>query len=242
VKTEAKNAILAPVDGMDDGGTRLTEASMLSARLRGEILRGAVRPGEKLKLVPLSERFEVSRGPLREAATRLVAEGLLTFEDQRGFRVSPISQTDLLDITATRQRIESWALRDALAHGDLAWEGRVLAAVHVLDRVTDHDGSPEARALFAEHHAAFHRALVDACPSRHLLGFRERLYALSERYRNLTAEFRARGRAHREIRAEHAALAEAAVARDAERAQALLEAHLGETAEQLLAVVPELFV
>lgn len=230
-------------DFSDSGASRLTEASLLSARLRGEILSGAVRPGEKLKLVPLSERFAVSRGPLREAATRLVAEGLLTFEDQRGFRVSPISRDDLADITRTRQRVEGWALADAIEHGDLAWEGRVLAAAHVLERVTDHDGSPEARRTFATHHSAFHDALVSACPSRHLLAFRSRLYALSERYRNLTAEGRARGRGRaRAIRAEHAALADAAVGRKTRTAQRLLEEHIGTTAAQLLSAFPELFV
>ena len=172
---------------------------------------------------------------------RLEAEGLLTFEDQRGFRVTPISREDLLSLTETRRRVESWALRDAIEHGDLAWEGRVQAAAHILDRVTDHDGTPEARATFARHHAEFHAELVSACPSPHLLGFRERLYALSERYRNLTAESRAQGHRRRNIRKEHKALADAATSRNVERAQRLLEDHVGRTAKQLLKLYPDLF-
>lgn len=234
--------ILVAMDDPGEGrGARPTEASTLSDRLRGEIVGGLVRPGERLKLVPLSRRFSVSRGPLREAATRLEAEGLLTFEDQRGFRVSPISRADLLDLTRTRQRVEGWALHDAIEHGDLAWEGRVMAAAYMLDRVTDHDGSPAARETFARHHATFHAELVSGCPSRHLLKFRARLYALSERYRNLTAESRARGYRRRKIRKEHGALAEAATARDAERAQRLLEEHIARTAQTLLALYPDLF-
>lgn len=221
--------------------SKRTEASQLTDRLRTEILQGAVLPGAKLKLVPLAERFGVSRGPLREAATRLAAEGLVTIEDQRGFRVSPVSRADLLDLTTTRQRIESLALQDAMQHGDLDWEGRVLATCHMLARVTEHDGSPDARARFRTHHAAFHAALVSACPSRYLLRFRDRLYGLTERYRNLALADLARRPAARDIVAEHQALAEAAVARQADLAVALLTAHLGHTADTLLAAFPQLF-
>lgn len=223
-----------------DPQSKLTDTSLVTERLREEILRGAVAPGAKLKLVPLARRYEVSRGPLREAASRLAAEGLVTHEDQRGFRVTPVSRADLLDVTHTRQRVEVLALRDAMAHGDLDWEGRVMASCHVLARVTAHDGSPEARTTFLEHHQAFHEALVSACPSRYLLEFRDRMYQLSERYRHLASDRYATGAA-RDIAAEHSAIAEAAVRRDVETACALLSTHLGETATTLLTTYPELF-
>lgn len=223
-----------------DPASKPTDTSLVTERLRDEILSGAVAPGAKLKLVPLARRYEVSRGPLREAASRLAAEGLVTHEDQRGFRVTPVSRDDLLDVTRTRQRVEMLALRDAIQCGDLAWEGQVMAACHVLAQVTEHDSSPEARATFQAHHQAFHEALVAACPSRYLLDFRERMYQLSERYRHLAAE-RYRASSARDIVAEHRAIAEAAVSRDAERATTLLSEHLGETAFTLLAAYPELF-
>lgn len=218
-----------------------TEASTLTERLREEIVAGKVPPGSKLKLVPLARRFAVSRGPLREAVSRLAAEGLVHFEDQRGFWVAPISREDLLDLTQTRQRIEQLCLRDALAHGDLAWEGRVSAAAHVLDRVTEHDGSPEAQARFVEQHELFHSELVSACPSAYLLDFRARLFAMTERYRNLAAVRYRRQRASRDVAAEHRGIAEAVLARDVERACALLNDHLQETANTLISAYPELF-
>lgn len=220
--------------------TKPTDASIVTDRLRQEILEGVVAPGAKLKLVPLARRYQVSRGPLREAASRLAAEGLVTIEDQRGFRVSPISRADLLDVTRTRQQIEVLALRDAIEQGDLAWEGEVMAACHVLARVTVHDGSPAARSLFDTHHLAFHEVLVGACASSYLREFRDRLYSLTARYRHLAAERYAAGQ-ERDIVAEHRAMAEAAVARDSERACQLLTEHLGETATTLLAAYPELF-
>ena len=225
----------------DDTQGRPTEASIVTDRLREEIVRGEFAPGTKLKLVPLSRRYAVRRGPLREAASRLAAEGLVTIEDQRGFRVTPVSREDLLDLTRTRQRIEVIAVQDAIANGDLAWEGRVMAACHVLNRVTEHDGSDAAHALFAEHHHAFHEALVSACPSAYLLEFRDRLYALTERYRHLAAERYQSLRSRRDIVAEHQAIADAVVARHASEAATLLADHLGETAATLLDTYPELF-
>lgn len=220
---------------------KTTGASVITDRLRREIVEGGVAPGSKLKLVPLAERYDVSRGPVREAASRLASEGLVVIEDQRGFRVAPISRADLLDLTQTRQRIEILALRDAIAQGALEWEGRVLAACHVLERVTDRRGTAAERAAFTEHHRAFHDALVSACPSVYLREFRARLYALTERYRNLASDGYAAGLGDRDIAAEHRALAEAATARDVERACGLLEEHLAATAETLIQCFPSLF-
>lgn len=132
-------------------------------------------------------------------------------------------------------------LRDAIARGDLAWEGRVLAACHVLERVTSHDGSAAALQTFADHHTAFHDALASACPSTYLLDFRARLWTLSERYRNLAAS-RYAASPDRDIVAEHRELAQAAVARDSDRACAVLTAHLQQTATTLQAAYPQLFV
>jgi len=220
--------------------TKPTEASLVTDRLRDEIVTGLVAPGAKLKLVPLARRYAVSRGPLREAASRLAAEGLVTIEDQRGFRVRSISRDDLLDVTRTRQRIEMLTLRDAIEHGDLAWEGQVLAACHMLARVTAQDGSEAARDAFQEHHHAFHQALVSACPSSYLLAFRERLYALTARYRHLAAD-RYEADVSRDVAAEHQAIAEATVERDADRACELLAQHLQETADTLIDAYPDLF-
>jgi DNA-binding GntR family transcriptional regulator len=218
---------------------RRTEASLATERLRSEIVAGAVAPGAKLKLASLAQRYAISRGPLREAAARLAAEGLVTIEDQRGFRVAAISRADLLDITHTRQRVEALALRDSIAHGDLAWEGRVTAACHVLERVTSSelDRGPS----FTDRHREFHEALVDACPSHYLLRFRERLYALSQRYRSLAADSAPEIRDRRDVSGEHKAIAEAAVARKADEACALLHHHLARTADVLIAAYPELF-
>ncbi len=223
-----------------DEGQRKTEATLVAERLRDEIVRGIVRPATKLKLAALAERYGIGRAPLREAASKLAAEQLLVFEDHRGFRVAPISREDLVDVTRTRQRIETLVLADAIAHGDDVWEGEVMAALHRLSRTSNLDETEEGRAAFTARHQEFHTALCAACPSQYLLRFRETLYAHSQRYRSL-AEDRYRRDAKRDVPAEHEAIARAAVDRDAKLACQLLERHLERTAQTLIESYPDVF-
>lgn len=83
----------------------LTEACY--AVLRHELVSCHLRPGERLKIQELSRRLRVSPSAIREALSRLVAEGLVVAEAQKGFRVAPISRFDLQDLTRTRIAIET---------------------------------------------------------------------------------------------------------------------------------------
>ena len=71
-------------------------------------------------------------------------------------------------------------------------------------------------------HRIFHRALVNACGSRWLLGFRDVLHEQSERYRRLSIR---RNRQPRDVEAEHAAIVHAVLARNADAAVAALTTH-----------------
>lgn len=217
-----------------------TEATLVAERLREEIVRGRVRPSTKLKLAALAEEYGIGRGPLREAASKLAAERLVVFEDHRGFRVAPISREELIDLTQTRQRVETMVLRDAITHGDDEWEATVLAALHRLGKASNLDPSEAGRAKFSDRHREFHAALCSACPSTYLLRFRQTLYDHSERYRSL-AEDRYRRDAHRDVPTEHADIAQAAVERKVERACDLLRDHIARTANTLIEAFPKLF-
>jgi DNA-binding GntR family transcriptional regulator len=220
-------------------------------RLRADIVQGKLAPGEKLRLEHLTSRYDAGRTPLREACCRLASEGLVTVEDQRGFRVTPISRADLLDLTRTRHQIEGLALRASVGRGDLAWEGDVTAALHRLVRLSPRaPASPRARAHAARErgaaalddawereHGRLHTALVGACGSPWLLRFHALLFEQSERYRRLASAY---GQPERDIDGEHQALVRAALDRDVERACALLTEHIARTTERVLAGHPAL--
>jgi DNA-binding GntR family transcriptional regulator len=84
---------------------------MVTAQLREDILGGVLQQGERLRLVDLGARFGVSQSVVREALTRLTAQGLVRSEPQVGFQVMPISEADLGDLTAVRIEIESLTIR-----------------------------------------------------------------------------------------------------------------------------------
>src|SRR5659263_143495 len=107
-----------------------TFSSELVKRLRRAILTGELAPGSRLRLEALRERLGLtqSRGPLREALSRLGAEGLVLIEDQRGYRVAPISEENLREIARLRVHMETLALREAISNGNHDWEADILSA------------------------------------------------------------------------------------------------------------------
>lgn len=217
--------------------SELTKATTVIDKLRLEIVNGALAPGEKLRLEHLAPRYGVGRTPLREACFRLTAEGLVTSEDQRGFRVATISREDLLDLTRSRQQIEALALRASILKGDVAWEGDVAAALHRLQRAGQPGRGSALDDAWEREHAKLHVVLRSACDSRTLLRICDTLFDQSERYRRLAAAY---GQPARDIHAEHSGIVRAALDRDAERACALLVEHIALTTERVLACHPAL--
>src|SRR5579863_3457019 len=83
-----------------------TLASTALERLRADILSCRLQPGQRLRFEELRTGYDLGLSPLREALMRLASEGLVRVEDHRGFRVAPISRSDLLDITFVRKELE----------------------------------------------------------------------------------------------------------------------------------------
>ena len=201
--------------------------------LRADLLSCRILPGSRLKIQELCARLSVSLGAIREALSRLTSEGLVVAEPQRGFRAAPISPEDLSDLTRVRIEIEALCLRRAIALGDVDWEARLVAAFHRLSRTPERAPSDPVRSNdeWAAAHAAFHLALVEGCGSPWLLRLHSQLYDQSERYRRLSVSL---ARQTRKIGDEHQAIMDAALGRDAEKAVALVTAHMTETTNILL--------
>jgi DNA-binding GntR family transcriptional regulator len=209
-----------------------TLTSAIYAQLRADILTGKCRPSEKLLIAPIGKRFRVSLAAVREALSRLVADGFVIAEDQRGFRVSPLSLADLNDVTHTRIELECLALRRSIALGDAAWERELEQAWAALTQTpytTPRERLRHAVAWSALHDR-FHAALVSACGLEWLLRFRATLYEQSERYRLLGM---AVSTGERDVAAEHRRIFEAARARDSIAAEAELALHFKRTASAI---------
>jgi DNA-binding GntR family transcriptional regulator len=213
-------------------GTVLTAGERVYRRLRSDILFGRLAPAEKLKLGRLKEEYGISISTLRELLNRLTSEGLIVAESARGFEVAPVSAQDLKELANLRLLLESHALRESFAHGDMDWEGRVVAAHHKL-------ASAEKRALSGDRTALetlkrydweFHQALLSACGSRVLLDAHGAVFDKYLRYLMIAVIVRG------EIAAqEHRELLESALKRDAAAARAVLSKHIQDCVTYTLA-------
>src|SRR5205814_10296936 len=86
-----------------------TKADDIAVVLEDEIVSGTLPPGAVLRQEQLSERFKVSRTPIREALRRLAALGLVSFEPNRGVRVRTVSREELYEAFLVRAELESLA-------------------------------------------------------------------------------------------------------------------------------------
>ena len=104
---------------MSDG----TKADDIALALEEAIVSGEIPPGSVLRQEHLSEQFQVSRTPVREALRRLAALGLVSFEPNRGVRVRMLSRDELREAFIVRAELESLATQIAtpkMSAGDLA--------------------------------------------------------------------------------------------------------------------------
>ncbi|RYH70895.1 MAG: FCD domain-containing protein [Alcaligenaceae bacterium] len=210
-----------------------TQAETACELIRAEIFSGQLPPGAKLNIKAIEERLALSLGAVREALSRLAAEGLVIAESQRGYRVSSVSREELLDLTRARVEMESLCLGQAMKHGGVEWEARIVAAAHRMERLQALAADSEARAtaVWNEAHGEFHEALVSACPNQWLLRMRHMLYTQSERYRRLSVPLSSD---ERDVRGEHRQIVEAVLAHDEAKAFRALDEHLFATAQIIL--------
>jgi DNA-binding GntR family transcriptional regulator len=203
--------------------------------LRNAILWGELPAGSRLRTNVLTKEYDISLGALREALSRLSAEGLTQAEAHRGYVVTPISAEDVEDLARVRTAIETQCLVWAIENGTLDWESIIVAATHRLvnsARELDQGARP---ASWTQAHSDYHAALVGGCGSPRLLQIRNSLYEQSERHRRLELSI-----PHdRNADDEHRQLAEAVIARDIPRATRLMHSHINRTTEFIVRALTE---
>jgi DNA-binding GntR family transcriptional regulator len=86
-----------------------TKADEIALVVEEAIVSGELPPGTVLRQEQLSERFKVSRTPIREALRRLAALGLVSFVPNRGVRVRTLSHDELWEAFLVRAELESLA-------------------------------------------------------------------------------------------------------------------------------------
>lgn len=144
-----------------------TRSQSVADHLRNAILEGELAPGTRLEEMPLAERLEVSRTPVRAALATLMAEGLLTYKPKRGFEVRQFSIDEIIDVYRVRAMLESHAAAECARRGlDEEALAGLDAALATGDRILakrrlDPADLPAYRAM----NAAIHGAILEGSGS-----------------------------------------------------------------------------
>jgi DNA-binding GntR family transcriptional regulator len=91
-------------------GPAPSNVEIAAAALREAIVKGRLRPGERIKEVAVAEELGISRGPIREAIRLLEHDGLLKIVPNKGALVPEVSSDDVLEVYAMRAALGSLAL------------------------------------------------------------------------------------------------------------------------------------
>jgi len=132
--------------------------------LRSLIITGQLAPGERLVEGVLAEQFGVSRGPVREALTELVSEGLIE-SSRRGAFVIGMTEVDIRELYTLRETIEQLAVSLLMDRDDVDWtplDDQVKRMQAAADSGDD-EGFSKADVVFHSlvYEAAGHRRLLD---------------------------------------------------------------------------------
>lgn len=208
---------------------RKTTVELVLDELRSRILSGAIAPGAALRQEALAEELGVSRIPVREAIRLLSSEGLVDVQPHKGAFVSMLSKDEVQEFFDLRQRLEPWLLHEAVpALTDSALE-RARKIVATMDTAMAEDWGALNWQL--------HEVLYSAAQRPAALAIVRGLHEKSERYfRFQVVNAPIRDQAHQ----EHLQLIELCRHRQAEKAQRMLEQHIAQAAEQILAIVDRL--
>lgn len=209
-----------------------TRADEVYRRLRSDILNGRLEPGSRLRVEALSETYGVSSGVLREALPRLAGQGLTVLVPQQGFRVVSVSAEDLLHLTEARVAIETLVLRQSVTLGTTEWEANLVASHHHLVRTPEYEANGDVNEEWASAHVRFHESLLAGCPNLRLRSIGESLREAAEVYRYWSSGPGVMH--HRNIEAEHKAIFDRALARDADGAAIAVQDHIEATTRLLL--------
>ena len=205
---------------------RESTAGIIAQQLREAIMNGLFKPGTQLGEAELARRFNVSRGPLREAMQRLVSEGLLRSERYRGLFVVDLEPGDVRDIYAARAAVERAAVLEVMRGDRDRIAARLDEAVWAMVAAAE-DNDPTA---LSDADLRFHEVLIDASGSKRLARMARTLLIET---RMCLAQLQTAYKRLDERVAEHGRITHAIRDGDTETALKLLEDHMEDAVQRL---------
>ena len=198
--------------------------------IRAAILDGTYEPGEELRQEVLANKYGVSRVPLREALSRLQAEGLIVLRPRRGFSVQSMDLVGIMEIFELRMVVEQHAMEVAARVRSEADVREVEALLKEMEALSP--ASPGYLSEWLKINHMFHHRLIASSGRDRVVEIASNLRDSTEAYVRLEAN--ATGHVDN-ASDEHRQLFEAFAARDSIRAGAISREHCLGTMKRLVA-------
>ncbi|KPU92621.1 transcriptional regulator [Variovorax paradoxus] len=212
-----------------------THALNIQQTLEQEILSGVLAPGARLEEVDLSARFNCSRTPVREALRQLAAASLITVKPRQPAVVAALSARKLIEMFQVMADLEGLCARLAARRISSAQIERLKQAHARMESLAQTDDVD----LFYEINREFHEVIYEASQNEFLTEQTRSLRNRVAAYRKLVTQ---RPRRRTDTLTEHAAVLEAIVGGDEDKADKTMTAHvnlLGEKLLDFIALFPE---
>ena len=192
--------------------------------LRQAILRGELKPGERLMEIQLANKLGVSRTPIREALRKLELEGLVLMIPRRGAEVAEITEKSLRDVLEVRRALEELSVKLACERITEEQIADLKEAAKDFEKVLK-SGDVTA---YAEADVKFHDIIYYATDNQRLISL---LYNLREQMYRYRVEYLKRSDVHEKLLKEHQYIIEMLEARNQEEALAAVCQHIDNQVE-----------
>jgi len=199
--------------------------------LKGQAISFALKPGSRINEGEIARRLGVSRTPLREALNRLAAAGFLMFEPSKGFFRKPFAAVEIFDLYELRQAIEVAAAR-------LAAERALEAQLDELEAfLSESARQEEGRTVdqLVQFDEGFHERIVQLTGNAEMLASLRNINDRIRFFRWIDMESERR----QGTQQEHRRILEALRRHDGEAAAGMLQTHIAQRREQIIARVRE---
>lgn len=187
--------------------------------LRRAILKGELKPGERLMEIALADKLGVSRTPIREAIRKLELEGLVVMAPRKGAKVASITERDLNDVLEVRKGMEVLAI--SLACKRIT--GEELEKLEIIEQSFQKLIESGNLTELAEMDVKFHDTIYQATNNQRLVQLLNNLREQMYRYR---MEYLKDIAVRRTLAEEHKAICRALRERDEQQAEEYVSIHI----------------
>lgn len=198
--------------------------------LRQAILRGELKPGERLMEIQLANKLGVSRTPIREAIRKLELEGLVLMIPRRGAEVAEIKEKSLKDVLEVREALEELAVQLACEH---ITQEQIVEMKKAAEEVRVALRSKDITKI-AQADVQFHDVINAATDNQKLV---QLLNNLREQMYRFRIEYLKNESVYSTVLEEHEALMDAIIRKDKAKATEVIGLHIANQSREVTGVI-----